>query len=59
MATGWDVDSAIADSGDEQPWATAFKTSEELVNLSTDGDRAIVAEGTYVKNINLKGTNSE
>ncbi|MDP2898684.1 MAG: right-handed parallel beta-helix repeat-containing protein [bacterium] len=53
----WYVDASVAAPGDGTSWQTAFKTIQEGIDASSDGQRVTVAQGTYPENILLKGKN--
>ena len=53
----WCVDGSVPVSGDGTSWGTAFKTIQEGIDASFEGDRVIVARGTYFENIRFKGKN--
>jgi len=56
-ATTWYVDGSVAGPGNGQSWQTAFKTIQQGIDASSDGDTVIVAQGTYVENTQFKGKN--
>ncbi len=56
-APTWYVDDSVASSGDGTSWGTAFQTIQEGINASSDGDSVMVAEGTYVENVQFNGKN--
>ncbi len=51
------VDASVPSSGDGTSWQSAFKTIQEGINAASEWDTILVAEGTYVENINFKGKN--
>lgn len=51
------VDGSVAVPGDGRSWGTAFRTIQEGIDASANGDTVVVGEGTYVENIRLKGKN--
>jgi len=53
----WYVQGAVSDSGNGQSWESAFQTIQEGINAASDGDRVLVAEGTYLENIHFNGKN--
>ena len=53
----WHVDGSVPASGDGSSWETAFKTIQEGIDASSDGDTVIVGVGTYVENIHFNGRN--
>ncbi len=53
----WYVDASVTASGDGTSWQTAFKTVQEGIDASPDGQKVTVAQGTYLENINFKGKN--
>jgi hypothetical protein len=53
----WCVDESVSDSGYGYSWEMAFKTIQEGIDASTDGDTVIVAPGTYAEYIHFGGKN--
>jgi hypothetical protein len=51
------VDGSASESGDGTSWDRALKEIQEAVAKATDGDTVVVAEGTYVENVNFNGKN--
>jgi len=53
----WHVDASVSYSGDGSSWETALKTVQEGINVASEGDMVVVAQGTYVENIHFGGKN--
>ncbi len=53
----WYVNGSVPQSGDGTSWATALRTIQNGMNKASDGDTVLVAQGTYVQNIDFKGKN--
>ncbi len=56
-AATWYVNDSASFPGDGTSWMNAFKTIQEGIDASFDGDTVIVAEATYYENIEFKGRN--
>lgn len=53
----WYVDVSVPKAGDGTSWEKAFKRIQVGINNASNGDTVIVAQGTYVENINFNGKN--
>ncbi len=53
----WYVDASVSSPGDGTSWDSAFKTIQDGINEAADGDIVVVAEGTYLENIEFRGKN--
>jgi hypothetical protein len=56
-AATWYVDGSIPRAGDGTSWEKALKRIQLGITKAADGDTVIVAQGTYVENINFNGKN--
>ena len=53
----WYVDVSVPKAGDGTSWEKALEKIQAGINKAADGDTVIVAQGTYVENIQFKGKN--
>ncbi len=56
-AATWYVDASVPKPGDGTSWEKAVRTIQAGIDKAANGDTVIVAQGTYVENINFKGKN--
>ncbi len=55
FATTFYVDASVLSSGEGLSWEAAFKTIQEAIEASSNGDRIIVAEGVYRECVSFTG----
>ncbi len=53
----WHVSASVPQSGDGTSWESAFKKIQEGIDAASDEDTLLVAQGTYVENIQFHGKN--
>ena len=53
----WYVDGSVPKAGDGTSWEKAFKKIQAGIDKAAEADTVIVAQGTYVENIQFKGKN--
>lgn len=51
----WYVDASVPKAGDGTSWQKALKKIQSGIEKAANGDTLIVAQGTYVENVNFKG----
>ena len=54
----WYVDGSVPKAGDGTSWEKALKRIQAAIEKAQDGDTVIVAQGTYLENINFTGKTS-
>lgn len=57
LAATWYVNGSVAKPGDGTSWEKALRTIQAGMDKATHGDTVLVAQGTYVENINFGGKN--
>ncbi len=56
-AATWYVDGSAPKPGDGTSWEKAVKKIQAGIDKAANGDTVVVAQGTYVENVNFKGKN--